>query len=148
MKEENNTVKVEKAIEKLNTIVRQLKIVFDDAIKNDYDPFVEVSYEEVEELRDEIMPMLKDYKHWLQEYEEGNIQLNLDGEAIQLNQPVYGRGENAPAYKKSIDEKLIYKLWCRNISINEIARRAGCSADTVKRRMKKIQLRIERGEKI
>lgn len=150
MKEENNTVKVDKTIEKLNTIVVELGEVF-RAIDEDEDnphPFVTVEYEDMKELRDELIPLLKDYKHWLQEYEDGNMQLNIDGEAVQLNQPVYGRGENAPAYKKSIDEKMIYKLWCKNISINEIARRVGCSADTVKRRMKKIQLRIERGEKI
>lgn len=137
MKEEKSTVKVDKAIEKLNTIVIELGEVFRTVNEDEdnFNPFIAITYEDVKELKDEIVPMLNDYRHWLQEYEDGNIQ---------LNKSVYMKGENAPAYKKTIDEELIYKLWKMRKSIREIARQVGCSPDTVKRRIAKMQHREEK----
>lgn len=141
-----NSAMIEKAIDKMNKVVRQLNTVF-QAVEKD-DPFIEIEYEEVLQFKEELLRLLKDYKYMMHEYEEGNIGFVFDGETVQANPSAYRSGENAPAYKKSIDEALLYKFWLNGVSLREIARRVGCSPDTVKRRISKIEHRIERGGKI
>ena len=132
-----NSAMIEKAIDKMNKVVRQLNTVF-QAVEKD-DPFIEIEYEEVLQFKEELLRLLKDYKYMMHEYEEGNIGFVFDGETVQAN---------PSAYRKSIDEALLYKFWLNGVSLREIARRVGCSPDTVKRRISKIEHRIERGGKI
>lgn len=140
---ERKPMEVTKSIEKLEYITRQLKMVFkpleEAEEKGDYDPFIEISYNDVVELKDSLVSMLREYEDLINSFVAGDILFNVESHKIQANPAALRSGENAPAYKKDIDEKKIYQLHKSGFSLNRIAKLVGCSPDTVKRRIYKMQ---------
>lgn len=101
------------------------------------DPFIPCGAE-IAQLQDAITAMLQNYKQFLNAFDAGELLLDIGGTMVAANPASGASGKNAPAYKADIDTNLIYKLWKKGIPINEIARQAHCSPDTVKRRISKM----------
>ncbi len=134
---------VDAMMKKLKRMVSKLCSVF-EYVDEDYLYIFDVTYEDMKKLEEELLTILKDYKNWLQQYEDGNILLNSGGK-ISSTKPA--NGKNAPAYKKEIDEALIKKLNKNGMSLREIARRVKCSPSTVKSRLWSMEHRPESGGK-
>lgn len=79
-----------------------------------------------------------DYGYY-SEYDDTQLQREyLDSETFSS---VSGRGREAPAYKNSISNIAILKLWDdEGLSCREIARQLHCSPSTVKNRLNKMGL--------
>lgn len=127
MEKKMNIQEVEKVIKRLS-VLKEFKAYCEE------DPFLP-SPGELLQLQEDISEMLHSYMDFLREWDAGNLVLGQD-DAHKIKNPESQRmGKNAPAYKDSIDEKLIYSLWKDGVPINEIARRVKCSPHTVKRRI-------------
>lgn len=152
MNKELNPMEVAKSMEKFEHMIRELKYTFeaiDIAEKEGISyPFATVTYAEVVELSEELITHLREHEQFLNDMRNGFIMLNTGEEAITMKSSNSLTGENAPAYKRNIDEKLMYQLFKERVSINEIARRVGCSPDTVKRRIYKMKQDEKGGRKI
>ena len=95
------------------------------------------------QLQNDVAAILDRYMDFLREWGEGNILFTHDDASRIPNAASMGKGKNAPAYKDNIDEEYIYRLWKENRPIREIARIVGCAPDTVKRRILKLEHRLE-----
>lgn len=129
---------IESGIEALERMVKQLKTVFELKEVQD-DPFVEIEYKDVVDLYNKIKAMLDDYYRYTILSRGGHLLFKDDDYVIPANMWDAGIEEHAPAYKHDVDNRMIYKLWKKGLSIREIAKQAGCSADTVKRRIFSMQ---------
>lgn len=145
-------MKVEEVRKKLQSIVTNLKYAFDviDEAEKKGIPAVLVTttYNDILKLQGELVPILEAYEDFLNMFANGEIMYNTGSGFIPWTQSESLTGKNAPAYKHNINEKLMYQLYKENVSINEIARRVGCSADTVKRRIYKIKQSEKKDRKI
>lgn len=143
---DRNPEEVKKDIAKLKNIIRRLKPIFEEMDADD--PFIDIGYEEVQTLGNKLEQLLLEYQSCLEEFAQGNVYLRIEEQEYSANPGQRARGESAPAYRTDINEDELYKLWNLKYSLNEIARRIGCSPDTVKRRIYKIEHSKKRGEKI
>ncbi len=136
-------MEVAKSIKQLDNITEQLKLVFatlEKAKKKGYyDPFIEIDYDAVVKLKKTIVDMLQEYEELCNSFADGDILINTETHKIQANSAAFRSGENAPAFRKDIDEEKIYQLHKLGVSLNKIAKLVGCSPDTVKRRIYKKQ---------
>lgn len=137
MGKELNILEVQKVIDRLKV----LNVLKDCWKENPFAP----SGDEITELQETITDMLNSYMDFLKEYQAGNLILKVDDTVGPANPASARRGKNAPAYKDSIDNDLIYKLWCAGESVNKIAKQAKCSPDSVKRRLAELQHGMEEG---
>lgn len=144
-----NPMEVEKSIKELKYAVENLEYVFEMMDKAEeaglYSPLVTVTYGDIVELSDKLTALLKEYEQFLNDLQDGRIMYDSGNGIIPYRQSKSLIGKNAPAYKHNINERLMYQLYKDNISINEIARRVGCSPDTVKRRIYKMKQNEKEG---
>lgn len=140
MGEERSPREIAETIERLDTIVSKLRFVF-EAAEREFDPFIEITYQEVKALKAELTVMLREYQYYMKAFENGELFINIDGRAVQGNPAYYRSGKGAPAYKHNLDGAAMYQMRKEGISLDEIARRFGCSPDTVKRRILEIEQR-------
>lgn len=137
---ERKPQEIQKSVKELEFIIKQLKPVFSVwENSGSYDPFVEVSYQDVVELKDKLVTVLEEYEEMLNLYADGDILFNVGDHAVQANPSSLRSGENAPAYKANLDGTKMYQLLKSGLSLNKIAKLFNCSPDTVKRRIYKIQ---------
>lgn len=138
---------IERCIKKLNTAVEKLKAVFEYVDRGEADPFIDITYEDVKALREELELRLQKYQYFMNEFESNNIFIYGDNEPFLWSPTNINRGRYAPAYKADLDENKMYQMWKDGTSLKEISRQFLCSPDTVKRRILKLQLRDECGRK-
>lgn len=146
MEKEYSPMGIQSAIDHLEYVVKKLRYVF-QLKEVEEDPFVEIGYMEIIELKDQLKDLLEEFQSSQQMFEDGELCFNFNNQPVQANPSLGRMGKNAPAYRKDLDEEKMYQLWQNNMSLNEIARRMKCSPDTVKRRLLKIELAKKRGER-
>lgn len=143
MKDGRKPAEVEKVIEALKEQAKGLEYVFETAEKAEklgyFNPFMNLTYAEVLELKDRMVVLLEEYEELLKDFEDGFILLDTGDRTVQANPSSLRSGVNAPAYKANLDGAKMYQLLKSGLSLNKIAKRFNCSPDTVKRRIYKIQ---------
>lgn len=112
---------------------------------DDFDPFDE-TYLETPEQVEKVLTELESIKMWY----DGNetiynaiymlkqYKTMLEKDTQKLKGSSFS-GIRSPAYRKDIDEDMVYNLSQQGISLRKIAKQMGCSVDAVKRRIRNKQ---------